>query len=94
MVWFYVSRVQLFLSAGKSQPKKARAMSPRVFRLARRMTMTGSICFAKYFNPFKSKDLTNPFAESDSQTLRAGFKFCPLQIVSSRLGRRFAEYRQ
>jgi hypothetical protein len=56
--------------------------------------MAGIICFVQWFNPFKPKDLTNPFAESDPQTLRAGLKFCPFQIVGSRLSRRFAEYRQ
>lgn len=58
------------------------------------LMLTGRICFLKWFNPFEPKDLTNPFTESDPQTLRAGLKFCPFQIVGSRLGWRFAEYRQ
>jgi len=44
--------------------------------------------------PSKSKDITNPFGKPDSQTLCAGFKLSPFQVVNSWLGWRFAEYRQ
>ncbi len=47
-----------------------------------------------FFYPSKPKDITNPFAESYPQTLRAGFELHLVQIVCGGFGRGPAEYCQ
>ncbi len=47
-----------------------------------------------FFYPSKPKDLTNPLAKSDPQTLRAGFELHSIQILCSGPGRGPAEYCQ
>ncbi|MHC4121896.1 MAG: hypothetical protein ACYSWO_30895, partial [Planctomycetota bacterium] len=42
-------------------------------------------------NPSEAKHISNPFGESDSQTLGAGLELCALQVIGGWFGRRFAE---
>jgi len=56
--------------------------------------MVFSFYFLAFSKPSKPKDLANPFAKSDTQTLRAGFKLRSTQIVCGGLGRGFAEHGQ
>jgi len=58
------------------------------------MTIMASFLFVGHFNPFKPKDLTNPFAKSYPQTLRAGLELHSIQILWSELGRGPTEYCQ
>jgi hypothetical protein len=58
------------------------------------MIITASIVSIGQFEPFESKDISNLFAESNSQVLRANLKIHPLQITSPRLFMGFTEQRQ
>jgi hypothetical protein len=64
------------------------------FFVSLRMTIVASVRFVGHFNPFKPKDLTNPFGKSYPQMLRAGLELHSFQIVCGGLGRGPAEYCQ
>ncbi len=65
----------------------------RLFALLRTIVRAGGSPLGG-FEPFEPKDVTNRLAEANAQTLRAGWKIRPFQIIGCRLGGCLAEKRQ